>query len=134
MPPMQGTMEDCRAAYQAANEWFAFWRGHGDVAEGEAALIADKVSWRGCIVLLPWGFLCVWLVQVNKQYLRALAALCAGTFADNQTTHLQCWLNPALRSPNLNPNPWLAAGGSGQPVRGGGRPPAARAVGTLAVL
>lgn len=35
-------MEECRAAYTAAAEWFAFWRGQGDVAEGEAALIADK--------------------------------------------------------------------------------------------
>jgi hypothetical protein len=38
-------MEECRAAYQAAAEWFAFWR-RGDVVEGEAALIAEKASQR----------------------------------------------------------------------------------------
>ncbi|PSC76457.1 nuclear pore complex NUP107 isoform B [Micractinium conductrix] len=40
----QGTMEDCRAAYQAAAEWFGFWRGRGDVGDGEAALIAEKAA------------------------------------------------------------------------------------------
>ena len=40
---LQG-MEECRAAYQAAADWFGFWCGRGDVAEGEAALIADKVG------------------------------------------------------------------------------------------
>ncbi|KAL4422844.1 hypothetical protein ABPG75_009041 [Micractinium tetrahymenae] len=42
----QGTMEECRAAYGEASQWFAFWRsrGGGDVAEGEAAIIADKAA------------------------------------------------------------------------------------------
>lgn len=29
-PTQQGTMEECRAAYSVADEWFSFWR-HGDV-------------------------------------------------------------------------------------------------------
>lgn len=37
-------MEECRAAYAAAAEWFTFWQGRGDVAEGEAALIASKAA------------------------------------------------------------------------------------------
>ena len=48
---LQG-MEECRAAYQAAADWFGFWCGRGDVAEGEAALIADKVG-RCSVALLP---------------------------------------------------------------------------------
>lgn len=46
----QGSMEECRAAYSEASQWFAFWRsrGGGDVADGEAAIIADKVG-RGCL-------------------------------------------------------------------------------------
>lgn len=43
---LQGNMEECRAAYSEASQWFAFWRsrGGGDVADGEAAIIADKVG------------------------------------------------------------------------------------------
>ncbi|KAL4448847.1 hypothetical protein ABPG77_007564 [Micractinium sp. CCAP 211/92] len=42
----QGSMEECRAAYSEASQWFAFWRsrGGGDVADGEAAIIADKAA------------------------------------------------------------------------------------------
>lgn len=42
-------MEECRAAYSEASQWFAFWRGRGggDVADGEAAIIADKARAGG---------------------------------------------------------------------------------------
>lgn len=54
--PPQGPMEECRAAYGEASQWFAFWRsrGGGDVAEEEAAIIADKVWWGWEVKPLAW--------------------------------------------------------------------------------
>lgn len=42
-------MEECRAAYRVADEWFSFWR-HGDVVPVSRSW---RQSWRACSVVAP---------------------------------------------------------------------------------
>jgi hypothetical protein len=74
---LQGTMDECRAAYQAAAEWFAFWR-RGDVVEGEAALIAEKASQRPAACLRCCCSPCWHLAAQSIASLQALSWLADG--------------------------------------------------------